>query len=332
MDLLRGVAILLVVLFHTMTIASNKVVVPDGLVLVNAVMSPIRMPMLMVLSGLLLARSVAKGRRPYFRGKLTNIAWPYAVWTLLMAALLGATRGTTGNGFDLGMLLRSPAVPLEHLWFLQHLLLLYTLAWFVRSWSPVVTAAATFSLCLVAAALGWTRAEDFFYLGTFFFVGAAASADGGSLLRRLRGRPLAVVSLLSGSSLCAAMLLGTDRFFPALLPLTLLSVAGLVMLSARIPPGRATVALQFVGRNSLAFYVMHYPVQLVTAGALDRLVPGTAAVLLPSMVLTPLVCCTALVLLARVRGFGWLLRWPPRRTVTSGSQPVQPVQPAQPVQ
>ena len=76
MDQARGVAILLVVMHHSMTwVADFGLTVPPALIAFDDIVSPFRMPLLMFLSGILVPRALSKPTRAYAT-ELRAIGWP----------------------------------------------------------------------------------------------------------------------------------------------------------------------------------------------------------------------------------------------------------------
>ncbi|HSV40260.1 MAG TPA: acyltransferase family protein, partial [Nocardioidaceae bacterium] len=117
MDSLRGLAIVLVVVFHAdLEVAgatgSQLGVVHD----VCELLGPVRMPLLMFLSGMLLTRSLAKGPRTYVVGKLEQIAWPYVVWSLLNLAQLKIQAVVEGREMGWGWVWRLAYDPPTYHW------------------------------------------------------------------------------------------------------------------------------------------------------------------------------------------------------------------------
>ena len=86
MDLLRGIAILLVILHHSTQIVAYRIGdVPEVFAFISAFFAPYRMPMLMFLSGLLVAGSLTRPTGEYIWGKVRRILWPIVVWTIVYA-------------------------------------------------------------------------------------------------------------------------------------------------------------------------------------------------------------------------------------------------------
>ena len=90
MDILRGGAVVLVVIFHV----GNTSAAPQPVQMFNDGLGSYRLAALFFASGLLLERSLAKGTARFLSGKLRHLVWPYLVWTaLIMLPLIGLSRG-----------------------------------------------------------------------------------------------------------------------------------------------------------------------------------------------------------------------------------------------
>lgn len=87
-DVVRGLAVILVVLVHAM----QRAELFTGheftrLETLTIIVTPLRLPAMFLLSGLFVTRSLAKGPAAYVTGKLRRIAWPYLLWSVLLIAL-----------------------------------------------------------------------------------------------------------------------------------------------------------------------------------------------------------------------------------------------------
>lgn len=121
MDQVRGLAIVLVVVFHGRTVQARFGDVPVGLRELTEFFDPFRMPLLVFLSGMLLTRSLTKSPGAYALGKARGLAWPYVVWSVAFLAVVGDLTADS--------LLAVLGSPLSHLWYLSYLLGYYALAW-----------------------------------------------------------------------------------------------------------------------------------------------------------------------------------------------------------
>jgi len=170
MDSLRGAAIVAVVAMH----AELGVVSATGATLpavhaVDALLGPVRMPLLVLLSGMLLPVSLAKGPWRHVRGKLAGIGWPYAVWGLLDVVQVQHVRHLDGLPPDWSYLWRLAYDPHTYLWFLAYLLVYHLAVTFTPVWSR--TAAAPLALAIGLALPGDHPAQKLVWLFGWFLVG-----------------------------------------------------------------------------------------------------------------------------------------------------------------
>jgi fucose 4-O-acetylase-like acetyltransferase len=90
MDLARGLAVSFVILLHCATYLKDLgEPVPDWLRTVNAAFRPLRMPLLVFLSGMLLNRSLTKPPFIFAYGKFRSLLWPYVVWVVVFCIASG---------------------------------------------------------------------------------------------------------------------------------------------------------------------------------------------------------------------------------------------------
>ena len=255
MDSLRGTAIGLVILWHSAAILLlYDLDVPSWLITVNEFFSPYRMPTLMFLSGMLLPASLRKPTSVYLVGKLRFVAYPLVIWTVIHFFLYRPD--TT--------LLSLQFWTTSYLWFLVYILIYYLVSPLVR-WMPTwITIVAPL---LVSPLVNDQSRRRFFFLAAFFFLGKLVAEYRPAFDRMVASRwswvaaPVAV-----GFGLYSAVAL-PDRYLAAM---AVFSVAGIVTLvkvaqavAAAGGTGRFTAPLEFVGRNSLVYYVTHFPTILI---------------------------------------------------------------------
>lgn len=289
MDVLRGLAILLVLTLHATLVVEVYGIEPWApLVEFNQILAPYRMPMLMLLSGLLLGKALRKGWRRYYQGKLDKVVYPLLVWTLISHMAIDPGHGWTEPWTYLGP---------YHLWFILFLAAYYGVAPVLEGFNTVVVVLA----CLAASALapdGSKYGERFFVLMAFFFLGHALAKRPG-LLERLTTPWAAMAALPVVVALSAyAVLWGEGVVYG---PFLFLPVGcGIVVLVTAVRAatrhGRGE-ALAFLGRNSLVFYASHYPLTYLVVGAtLDAGLP--LPLIAAISLLTSLGVGTALVVMA----------------------------------
>lgn len=251
MDILRGIAVVLIIAAHIPTHVVAGGVPPerlDGIRPVLDALAPIRVPVLFVLSGLLLERSLRKPAGQYVRGKLRAILYPFAVWVLLE----GARRVTTGE---------APLETLVHLvlnsylWFLAYIFVYYLLALLLRRVPPVVVVGAFLAGAVVLP-------DEFLrgpYYGAFFFLGWYAVRYLPQLLALLRSGwfPLLAVAAIGQYVLLWGAELGAvTPLVQWLRAIPLIAVAaGLALRLERTRAGRIAA---WYGTSSIVVYVSHY--------------------------------------------------------------------------
>lgn len=315
MDVLRGSAILLVVLSHASAVLGGVVRAPAWVETVDLFFAPYRMPALMVLSGMLLPRAFAKPLPAYYLGKARTLLWPYVVWVLVLAAVGGAP----------GPLLDPRTwYATSYLWFVFYLLVYFTVAPLLRRAPSWVVAAVAVGLVVVSAPLGAAadgRTKTLLYLGAFFVLGYLLTRLPAVLdvVTSRRWRPVAaVLALVPG---VAAVWTGRFEHEGLWALLSCVGVLGATALTTAVL-GERTRGIETLGRNSVVLYVTHFPLFLVVAALLERAgvgaLPGPAAVL---VVLGGWALAVAVgVVFVRARrhpAVGWLFEWPatavPRR-------------------
>ncbi|MGN7161717.1 acyltransferase family protein [Sphingomonas sp. SAFR-052] len=254
MDFLRGLAILLVIIFHSVTIL-KRVDLPPPLWLkeIADFFGLYRMPTLMFLSGLLLPQSFGKGPKPYFSGKLRNVWWPYLIWSGIAAIIL---RRDVGSLSAILSLLNAGS----YLWFLYFIGIFYIVAYFVKSFNFALIGAALFAISVVIAiAFPDARiAIRMSYLMAFFFFGGFAGRHWERFLALVDSKAclLAVAVAIVGGFAAAYFDLKSGPAFGVLASIFIIAACHL---SRKVGNHLWANMPNFVGRNSLKFYVSHFP-------------------------------------------------------------------------
>ncbi len=92
----RGTAIVLIVFLHSVTLLGRLPLDPPAWATgIAAFFAPMRMPVLIFLSGMLLPNSLLKGSVPYMDGKLRKLAWPLLSLPVAVAFMLASALSTT---------------------------------------------------------------------------------------------------------------------------------------------------------------------------------------------------------------------------------------------
>jgi len=304
MDAVRGTAILLLLVWHASSIPTLfGFPMPDGIRLANAFFRPYRMPALMFLSGMLLAKSLAKPLPTYYARKLGAIFWPYLVWMLIARALIIDTDRMPWWDW------RSWYAT-SYLWFLFFIGVYYLAAPLLQrlpKWTPV---AAAFVLGVLLPQGGVE--QRLAYFAVFFFAGHCLSTPRGArlLASRVKPRACAIVGVLLG----AASMVWTDplAYNTWTAPLSLCGIWAIIHLYSQGSELGSNWRLRFLGRSSIVYYVCHFPIMMLLARALLPVMPVTAVVVIS--LVTAIAGGTCLALVKNSVAFSWLFQCP--QTIT----------------
>ncbi len=308
MDLLRGGAVLLVVVWHVVSVPSLYTgSEPSGVVgAFNNALSPFRIPTLLVLSGLLLERSLSKGATRYVAGKLRHIAWPYALWCVLITAASGSLASLTSPWFWLGG---------NILWYLAVLLFCYAAALLRPRWLP-------WGVCVVAPLVllwvvepGTNAVNRFLWFGAFFFLGATLKNHLETLQRRVPRWSVALLVMLALLGGAAVALGSVRQQTPAFFLISAAGILAVLWFAPRVPRSNITRVLGWYGRNSIVVYVAHALAMFATMTGLEAVGATESAAVLPLMIVVGFGLPTVLILVRdRV---AWLFALPEPRTLTT---------------
>ena len=219
MDVMRGAAVLLVVLFHVL-IQADRLGLPDpprALAVFSRLASPLRLPAMVFLSGLLLPMSLRKGPRRFLEGKLRRIAWPYVVWSAVTLGCWQLLRPVLPTGHDPVEMLSIAWAPVGILWFLHHLFVYYVALLALQRVPLLVPLAATVAATTMVSN---NDLERFFFYFAVFVLGAMVAQHLGTFERLLHDRWAVALSVLLTAALVVATLQGVHvRHQVAWLPL-----------------------------------------------------------------------------------------------------------------
>ncbi|THJ66497.1 acyltransferase [Arthrobacter echini] len=255
MDSLRGTAILLVIVLHVGEALRQAVGPVPGVDQFNLFLEPFRMPVLMFLSGILLPRSIAKPGREYVAGKVSMVAWPYLLWSLILLAA----------GGDIGLTEVAEIIYLSptYLWYLWFILIFYAVAFPLRHIPPLLISGAALVVSFVLP--DGSRPEIMVFLAAFFFFGAWCARHARQVTRIIERPWVLIMAAVSAITVGVLNLAGRDVLYHGEFAWGVVGALGVVCwLFPRLRAGRVSAALEFVGRYSIVFYVVHLGPIMIT--------------------------------------------------------------------
>lgn len=297
MDVVRGVCIVLVVVFHANSaiVEHTAVAVDQTLNIFNTFFGPYRMPVLMFLSGMLLHQSLKKPGGVYFYGKFAKIYWPFLIFSLFILLAIGRLTWESA----LKMPLTTPTV----LWYLWFLCAYYVLAYGINKARIPFWLVALLALAASPFLPEAMRVSRFAYLFFFFLAGHVYMENRERLRVPVTFGVLCLLVAIAGglmSVFAEALQLPRMRYnsFFVWIPLSMI-----VMILAFAPyykGGPRFRTIEWVGRNSMVFYVMHFPAQVITVRVLEAMGVDNYAIMFFSAIATAL-AAGALMQFARSR-------------------------------
>lgn len=279
MDSLRGVAIILVVVLHAGEALRAAIGPLPGVDEVNLFLEPFRMPVLMFLSGVLLPQSLAKPGREYFAGKLSMVAWPYVLWSLILL--------TASGEFGLHGIVQIFYLSPTYLWYLWFILIFYVIAFPLRRVPPLALVGVGLAVSFFLP-LG-SRPETLAFLSAFFFLGAWCARHP-ERLERVLDKPWFVgAGMLAAAAVGILNVVQQDVLYRAEFSWGV--VGGLLVVCwvfPRLGENPVTAGLEFVGRYSIVFYVTHLGPIMIALALADTLGVIEAWFMLPVLLLVGL--------------------------------------------
>lgn len=271
MDALRGMAIILVIFDHAIRFTGQYAgTVPVAPGFLSDVVTPLRMPAMVFLSGMLLSASIAKGRAAYMEGKFRNILYPYLLWSAVYVTLFIAAQPVTGGDHDVSEYGRILYDPPGHLWFLYYLFFYYALMLALHRVPRLPLAAAALLLSVLSADI--PMMPRFWFLFAFFALGDLAARRSDLWLGLLKRRGWVAAAALAAAGLVIGAVEGVDlRYQLASVPSVVGGIVLLILVAEHLCRTRASAALRFIGRNSLPFYILHWLMIALAAVLLRRL-------------------------------------------------------------
>lgn len=273
-DSIRGLAILLIILGHwtTQISYSQEGYFIDFLKSFSLFFAPIRLELLFFLSGVVVSISYRKGLKSYIKGKVNNILWPYMVWSVIMLTLLYVSDFFSGRFLYKERLIESLLGFLDLTWFLYFVFLYYIFVIFVRKLNFLIVFFSLVFFSYVLSSYDFLidkpslRFSDLFYYFIFF-------TTGDYIVRKdflIKNNFLILMSFFMGilfiffgnfffnlNKTSIFFLLPVFMIFPFLFHV-------FYYLNKSFRFRKINNLINYIGRNSLFFYLVHYPVILIS--------------------------------------------------------------------
>jgi uncharacterized membrane protein YcfT len=179
-DFAKGVAIILVVLYHCGLFLS-VVDLSEGSSRLRTLLNFYPMPMFFFVAGLTSKRMLTWSFRDLWRRRLLTLVYLYLVWSILRVLfylVVPHLRGSESSPVELLNVLLLPVWPTSSYWFVWALAIFTLVAWLLRKVPPVVQLVGTGVLAVVATTswgldlnnVGWDRVTQnlVFFIGGIF--------------------------------------------------------------------------------------------------------------------------------------------------------------------
>jgi uncharacterized membrane protein YcfT len=307
MDMFRGLAVAFVIFHHSVSVLEW-----DGkpghpiFTVIDSVFDPYRMPGLVLVAGMLVEQSAAKGFRRYAQGKVAAIVWPLAVWGVVMPLAIYQQFTLT----DLRAIL-TPSHPT--LWFLWFLAVFYALYFATRSLNPLAVAIVAFALATVLP--DWYKLDRLVLLYGFFVMGVFAFRHIRQWSPWVKSAPGTIaVALLAAALSLQSVLDSNPQYDPFLAVWVIVGIAALIRVCMALEANKPIAAvLCYLGQNSLIFYVTHFPVVLIGYRLLYDAGVTRSVAIVPTLFVVSILVCWAMASAAHeFRPVGWLYKFPIR--------------------
>ena len=275
MDSLRGAAIILVIHYHVTENISKYPDTPQILIDLTNLIAPLRMPILIFLSGLLVSKSILKGKKEYFSGKMKNILYPFLIWTVIMYALSYAKEIYLGDPMQTTFLQALTVMPLYHLWFLEFLLIYYIVIYYMKNIQPLIILSSVIFVYFIFYGYGDDRVLSLF---CFFTLGYYFGRNLNEISTKIKEMSYIPIFISTAVAVVFSIfnikndLINSNVYY---LLSAIFFIPILIKLFMLIENTKLSRFLEFFGVGSLVLYLVHLPVITVVFNILKIAYPGS---------------------------------------------------------
>jgi uncharacterized membrane protein YcfT len=289
-DVAKGLAIVLVAIYHANLLLSQSglgVPVWDD---INAVFVTVRMPLFFLAAGIFAASVVQRPWRMLWASRLALLAWAFLLWTVIRFVYFSVVPMEL-RPFETSVtrLLAAPVWPTSGLWFLHALVVFFVASKLMWAHVPPAWQLGLAAVCSVAF-FSYLSVRNLSYDGMaryFLFFLAGLHLRGRILSMTAEPRPaVAALALFAFGGAVVAV-----KVFDLAAAPGVLTLLGIVAVTASVLLARVLAAtplvrpLTFLGRNTLPIYVTHVILIAMVATVLAKVgVPVEWLIALPPLV------------------------------------------------
>ncbi|MCU1447407.1 acyltransferase family protein [Cryobacterium sp.] len=330
-DFAKGIAIILVVLYHSsLFLAEFDLAGSTGRL--RSVLSFLPMPIFFFIAGLTMRRMLTWSFADLWRRRLQALVYLYVLWSVIRVVfyvVVPHLRGAESSPTDLRNVALLPVWPTSSYWFIWAMVLFTLGAWLLRKVPPSITIPAAALVALASTTtggldlnnVGWDR-----IMQNFVFFLAAIFIPHATYRFAARIRPWHAVAFMvvyAGLAIATA-LLHLSRVPGVVLIVSVIGVAMTIALSEKLAKMRGLGFVNTLGAHSFQIYLLHLFVVAIVLAVVAPLADLPAlqqiANLLP-WALAAFALYVSLLLFKMLRRFSWLWVSPFKRRTTKKPRP-----------
>jgi uncharacterized membrane protein YcfT len=277
----KGIAILLVALYHSALLLMENDMAPSWWADLGRVFATFRMPLFFLAAGLFAGSVIARPWRELWNTRLRLLVWMFALWTFIRFGYFAAVPLESRLGeTSLRNLVLAPILPVSGLWFVHALFFIFIVAKLMRNRVPVpiqIGAAAVLSITFMSGvsfdSLSYNGMARYF---VFFLIGCYGKQW--ILAANERPRWLLMVGATALFGLLAVGVYGSgSQLIPGVaFGLSLVAVSAGILMSRCLAATPVARGLAFIGKNTLPIYVTNV-IAICAVISLLKLLPALDA-------------------------------------------------------
>ena len=257
-DVAKGISIALVALFHTTGgfASANIIGSTSSLNFMTTLAYGFHVHIFFAVSGYLAVKALT--RVNFLRNRMVALYYPFLLWSVIAFFSSSVAASATNNHYSWAVLLTLPIWPILHYWFLLALMVSHVLLYIFRTQRALIIS-AFFALIASVFLPGWLHDAAYFY--PFSATGALFALNGSFPAFRRWIAVLCFLFLIAGTYLATSI--GISASGIRIAPFILFSFAGcyaLVCFSEALVRIWVGCVFAYLGKHSLAIYLMHVPI------------------------------------------------------------------------